>query len=333
MPSLTTSLVASLVLLLVVVSLLMWSDAVKRIYARRPLLEFEPRSLVPWGCVDLCLVFLVIAIVETCFASVLLKGYDLRNGLENWSDTQLAQTLLANSVATMVSLILILCLLRIRSKATAADCGFFPDKFFSDIVLGAKAFAMLSVPVYAIQALLTLKYEPVHPIMKLLEGDLAGRYLIAFGAAVVVAPLAEELVFRVILQAWFENVAHYLRGPQMVKHLPSPLQFLFVGRAGMPRVNTAPPMDDIRGTGMFSDQTEAVHNELIVNHTSHWPVVTSSAIFAGMHWGHGPAPIPLFFLALGLGYLYQRTHRVAPCIVTHLMLNGTTLLGIWLSGD
>ena len=38
----------------------------------------------------------------------------------------------------------------------------------------------------------------------------------------------------------------------------------------------------------------------------------SAAIFAFMHLGQGPAPIPLFFLAIGLGYLYRQTHRATP---------------------
>jgi membrane protease YdiL (CAAX protease family) len=55
------------------------------------------------------------------------------------------------------------------------------------------------------------------------------------------------------------------------------------------------------------------------------PIVASSALFALMHLGHGPAPIPLFFLAMTLGYIYQRTHRVLPCIIVHALLNGTSL--------
>jgi membrane protease YdiL (CAAX protease family) len=38
-----------------------------------------------------------------------------------------------------------------------------------------------------------------------------------------------------------------------------------------------------------------------------------------------PDPIPLFVLALGLGYLYRQTHRILPCIVVHLLLNACSL--------
>jgi membrane protease YdiL (CAAX protease family) len=37
-------------------------------------------------------------------------------------------------------------------------------------------------------------------------------------------------------------------------------------------------------------------------------------------------PIPLFFLALALGVLYRRTHRIAPSLVLHVAFNATSVL-------
>ena len=39
-----------------------------------------------------------------------------------------------------------------------------------------------------------------------------------------------------------------------------------------------------------------------------------------------PDPIPLFFLALVLGTLYHRTHRLAPSLVLHMAFNATSVL-------
>jgi membrane protease YdiL (CAAX protease family) len=47
-----------------------------------------------------------------------------------------------------------------------------------------------------------------------------------------------------------------------------------------------------------------------------------------MHAAHGPDPIPLFVLALGLGYLYRQTHRILPCIVVHFLLNLLTMAAL-----
>lgn len=53
-------------------------------------------------------------------------------------------------------------------------------------------------------------------------------------------------------------------------------------------------------------------------------IVVSSSLFAALHIGQGAAPVPLFFLALALGYLYQRTHRLLPCATVHFCLNAST---------
>jgi hypothetical protein len=44
-----------------------------------------------------------------------------------------------------------------------------------------------------------------------------------------------------------------------------------------------------------------------------------------------PDPVPLFFLALALGYLYRQTHRIVPAVVLHAGLNATTLAAAWLT--
>jgi membrane protease YdiL (CAAX protease family) len=38
-----------------------------------------------------------------------------------------------------------------------------------------------------------------------------------------------------------------------------------------------------------------------------------------------PDPIPLFFFAVALGFLYFRTHRIVPLIILHAIFNGASL--------
>lgn len=57
-----------------------------------------------------------------------------------------------------------------------------------------------------------------------------------------------------------------------------------------------------------------------------WPLIATSVLFGAMHLNHGAAAIPLFFLSLGLGYLYRQTGSLAAPIVVHMILNGTTLV-------
>jgi membrane protease YdiL (CAAX protease family) len=57
--------------------------------------------------------------------------------------------------------------------------------------------------------------------------------------------------------------------------------------------------------------------------------MVSATAFGLAHFGYGPEPIPLFLLALVLGFLYQRTHRIIPCIVTHSLFNLFSMIILW----
>ena len=60
--------------------------------------------------------------------------------------------------------------------------------------------------------------------------------------------------------------------------------------------------------------------------TSFWPIAATSLIFSILHLGQGAAPIPLFLLSIGLGYLYRQTGSLTAPIVVHMVLNGMTLI-------
>ncbi len=60
------------------------------------------------------------------------------------------------------------------------------------------------------------------------------------------------------------------------------------------------------------------------------PILISAGLFAAMHLGHGPDPIPLALLAIALGWLYRQTHRLLPSLLVHLMLNATSLFIMYL---
>ncbi len=59
---------------------------------------------------------------------------------------------------------------------------------------------------------------------------------------------------------------------------------------------------------------------------AYWPMVFSSVVFAAMHLGQGGAPIPLFVLSLGLGYLYRQTGNITAPMIVHMVLNGSTIV-------
>ena len=80
------------------------------------------------------------------------------------------------------------------------------------------------------------------------------------------------------------------------------------------------------GLQRLADERNAPGEITLWNPSSAWPIMVTSIVFALMHLGQGAAPIPLFFLSVGLGYVYQRTGRLIPVIVVHMLLNGATVL-------
>jgi membrane protease YdiL (CAAX protease family) len=76
--------------------------------------------------------------------------------------------------------------------------------------------------------------------------------------------------------------------------------------------------------------SNGIELQSLASPSPHWPVVVSAAVFALMHYSHGPDPIPLFLLAVGLGYLYRQTHRLLPSVTVHFLLNGMSMALLWM---
>jgi membrane protease YdiL (CAAX protease family) len=55
-------------------------------------------------------------------------------------------------------------------------------------------------------------------------------------------------------------------------------------------------------------------------------VYSTAALFAAVHSGVWPTPVPLFVLGLGLGYLVARTGRILPAVVVHGLFNAVSAL-------
>ncbi len=203
--------------------------------------------------------------------------------------------------------------LRGGTQATWADLGWQVHQWRANVLLGLVGFLVLMFPVFGLQALLNFLYErafgppPQHPlIQQLLDHPSGPGFLIAAFTAVIVAPLTEEFLFRAVLQGWLERVAI-----QIARY-----------RDALASVPLAQEAERAEGISTSSPPGRP----LLV-----WPIVVSSLVFALMHYSHGVAWIPLFFLALGLGYLYQRTRSLVAPIVLHVSLNASTMLILWLA--
>ena len=357
---LSQSLVIFGVLLALLTAFRLWLRAFGRLQAGQRILPHEPRRLAPWGLVDVLGTVVLLVVLQTVALGCLPRDQRPAAGLalEAMQPNQRVGVLLASVVAELAAAAISLAAVKLRSRASWLDMGFDVRKMAADVRLGGAAFLMLAPPVYLIQMTLVYWFPSQHPLIVAIKKDPDPLFLMLSGfTAVIVAPLAEEYFFRVLLQGWCERIA--AAGADLLSlflgGVASPGSPPTVATPESPTASSEPhsrpensslaPVLREEGRGeepgctcqgnLSTDPQEPpvepaspepiVVAELVVP-PSFWPIGLSAGLFAAMHASHGPDPIPLLLLALGLGYLYQRTHRILPCLVVHFLLNSCSLV-------
>ena len=382
MDQILSALLGMLVMGLLAGSLLLWWQALKRLTSGNPLLNAESRKPVPWGMVDLVVIFIITFGALVAGQSLAYRLFDipLLGNEEELDPHHLSVAIFSSSLSLLAACLVSVILLIIRG-ASWRDLGLQVGTLFSDIKLGGAAFVMLAPPMYFLQFLLTRLWPSEHPLQTLLREDpQVDVVLWAALTAAVVSPLTEEIFFRLIFQGWMEkwstltvklqrgsyemspagaaqsqrDVTAVFLGDQVGRMVAgggepfepikeTPIQATIAEEAAVSSAKPqaaidsenpyatnpyAPPafeshIQDVQPAKSPTESDDAAHPP-----PRRWPIVVSAAIFALMHWGHGPDPVPLFFLALGLGYLYQRTHRLLPCMMVHFLVNSLSMVAL-----
>ncbi len=274
-----------------------WGLVLRRRQPGQPLVRYEKAAPVPWGLIDLM--------------GTLLLLFALTAVLHRWlvpaggtTDQELVRQVcwqrLSMMIASVLTFLSAATLLKFRYRLSWHDLGLSWHAWWSDIRLGLLTFVLIGPPIYGLQIFLGWLVQPKtkHPILELLSAHPDGCIIaVSVGSAVLVAPLVEEFLFRGLLQSWLEKVAALVG---------SPAELLW-GRGAV---------DD-----SFGKTAVPRHPQLVV----YQAILISSAIFAVMHVQHGVDWVPLFFLGLVLGYLYQQTHRLLPSITVHFLLNACSM--------
>jgi membrane protease YdiL (CAAX protease family) len=297
--------ISALVTLLIPLSGLLWLVIYNRYRTQGEILTSEPRLLVPWnGFPHVALAFFIYVVLPLVWLFLLQRWFDLTPDADLTQMPQVIAWLLAgDSLLKFVALALVVTFLRIDLSVSVADLGFRIRKVKNDLLLGLISFIAVAPVIYFLQFILKWIYnqfadeEAAHPIEKLLQDNGSASVVFwAIFAAVIAAPIVEEFLFRVILQGWLEKAFYRTR---------LLVDAQLAGGAASEDVAMATPAAP---TFMWQ------------------PIILSSITFAILHAGHGPDPVPLFFLAMVLGYLYAKTHRILPGIVVHMVLNGLSML-------
>lgn len=293
----------------------------QRLRSGQRLIDHQPKPAVPWGGLDLALSVFVIGLTLSLALRQLHSWYPaLATGaataterLASLPASDQLKAMLVSKSAELIGLALVIGFTVLRSGAAWSDFGFEGGPNWQDVRQAARMFALMVVPVYGLmlvlQQLAPKQYlTNVHPILQMLRDSPEPARLMGgiFVMAVILAPLSEELMFRVLLQSWFQNVDVAARSRRLW-------------------LTTRRPFDVQAVTGNLRPSTgEGL--DVAQNVPGIWPIASSSLLFALAHFGHALDPIPLFVLALGIGYLYARTGRYWPCVLMHMMNNGLSFV-------
>jgi membrane protease YdiL (CAAX protease family) len=167
-----------------------------------------------------------------------------------------------------------------------------------------------------------------HPLVEMLATSDPDVIVLVLATvmAVVAAPIGEEIAFRLLLQGWLEKWEDRRLGWRNPPLAEPPLGEKLDPGAGLETTSHVTEVEVIELVPIEVEPPKVGVGGLPYGWT---PIIFSSMLFAAAHIGYGPEPIPLFVLALVLGYVYQRTHRIIPCIVAHALFNLLSMVALW----
>ncbi len=306
--------------LLCLVSLPLW---VYVFWKGQPFIKPRLRIQSPIGLLDVGILFLCWFVSQMMTVTILVYAIDVPiEGLGKLETRQELHSMGIASLFQLVATVIGLAIIAARHGFAPRIFGWQPENFWKDLRIGAIAFVLIVPVILTIQIVLTQFFDYEHITFSALE-DEHGIYAIAITwiSAVLVAPITEEIFFRGTFQAWLQR--------QDITGGPSQIET--VGGGWTRHSKTEHKLLELEPVTESVAKTLTYHPFRVVSDLKDsdrmlWlPVFVSAFVFAGIHFGQGPAPIPLFVFAFALGYLYRQTGSIATCIVLHLLLNGFSM--------
>ena len=187
----------SLLLLLATLSLTVWAQIAMRWSQGRPALDKVPRCPSPWLPVASTAAGVVVALMLT-------TSLHSRSHAPDETPTVTLQNVQWSVVDGTMHIAIALMLLTGAARVPLRECGLSVDQLDRQLRDGALGFLASVIPValvlVATSALRTPENQ--HPYLRLLQEDRNAGMVAAWLllSAVVVAPIKEELIFRVMLQ-------------------------------------------------------------------------------------------------------------------------------------
>jgi membrane protease YdiL (CAAX protease family) len=263
---------------------------------------------------DLLVIFIFVYFGGMLAAGMVIKALHLVPG---------ARMILVEAGADLMMFILGVFLLRRLGAGAIKLLGLGPRQITAGVVTGATTMFVLYPIIQLTSECVVKVYEHYnltkakpHEILQLL-GKSQDRRLTIFAIllACVIAPLAEELLFRGLLQTMLVRMFSMMFERRWARAMDNP-NLSMDHQSSLVPLEYEPALVPIPST----------------NVGVRWAaVIVTSAIFAAIHIE--PAFLaPLFVLALGLGYVYERTGNLWVTITAHALFNTAQILLYFAAG-
>jgi membrane protease YdiL (CAAX protease family) len=339
---------------LIVGCLVTWLFLLKRIANGKPLLLIEAWTPRIWGFLDLVVIALLVLVFQ--FQSVRIGcsvlGIDGSTiGEGKAMPIALAAALsLGNLLAMLASMSWIV--LRYHNALAASgvvnvlvQMGFSLQRLSKNLAIGFVATLACLPLVYGMLYLVNLGFDTTynHPLLDEMKRDgTLFAYFLTGLSAVVIAPLVEEFLFRVMIQGWLQSVPFgslksiFIGGPVEVSHQAAclaPREDLATRRVSEDLV-TRRVSEDLRPGHSVNPYEVTVDAGIGVVGKAYpplWPAFLTGILFGLAHLGYGYSFIPLMVLGTVLGLLYRATQTIWPSLVVHILLNGTSIYALGVS--
>jgi membrane protease YdiL (CAAX protease family) len=209
------------------------------------------------------------------------------------------------------------------------ELGLSPQRWRQNLAAGFVAAALLTPLVFSLNLAVLLWFRSMtgdsgdeHPFTRLARGGFGrDEWALLFFAAVVAAPIFEEVVFRGVLQPWS---CHSYGAAWFLMTLA--LVFAIGARETQLREAWGGPLSSVLLAAAPALFVLALAPNLAMLHAlGRTPVaagiLATSVLFAAAHSRVWPTPVALTVLALGIGVVAERTRNLLGPIVIHAVFN------------
>ncbi|MFP6750246.1 MAG: type II CAAX endopeptidase family protein [Pirellulaceae bacterium] len=291
----------SLLISLCICTLLTWGWLLyRRLTGQRLLPLRPPEETATWGPGHVLLAIISVPLFQIVAYSCIQLVLDRPIADLGYTVGQ-AQVQVAFTSAGVVAAFFSLWFITRTTTQRWRDLGIGIAPLLPAIIMGLLFFLSFAAPSYLLNALLNELDERIHPVvLALRESKDMGYFTYSCVSVVLLSPLYEEIICRLILQGWLQSAFARFRS-------------------------------NLIGKTEADNDIPASQITLSARPTC-WPsILISSLFFAILHLEAGLASVgALFLFSVGLGLIYQRSGRLLPCVVMHMALNAFTMLALYL---